>query len=281
MRKYCTPHLFLFLVILFSITMVLFLPNQIIAGKTSVSKEFSAEFDAGSRSHLSVETLNGSITVEGYKGEKVSIKAEIEVTGRKEKTCEKILEDVEINITEKADKIDIDVDSPSKFGYSTNVTFDIKVPDRMKIDGETANGSISVSNITSGVDLETVNGAIRCKDVTGGIDAETVNGKIKLTDVAGKIDAATVNGAISCYFNADPPTIIDFETVNGGIDATFKSLPNATIYASTYNGNISVSGASASINKRFRREFKGVLGQGEGRYDMETINGSIDIEIIE
>ncbi len=249
------------------------------ARQASCEKEVTREIAAADRKELHVETENGGITARGYEGDAVLMTARMVVTGKKEETCRRLLDEIEFEVHEKGKKIDIDVDTPSKFGYTVTVSFDLEVPHRMKTELETTNGGIKVEGIYGGVDTETVNGSISCRESSGGIKAETTNGRIELTDITGPIEGNTINGGIDCRFKGKPPLKIDLETVNGSIEAAFDQTPDAEVEASTFNGSINIRGTSVKPETAEpRRRFSTVLGNGSGKFRFETVNGSITLD---
>jgi len=259
--------------------LVIGIPSVTIAGKNKAHGSYHHELSAKDFKQLHVETVNGSIDINGYDGEQIIIEAEFTVTGKKQKTCDELITEFEVEIKEKGDDLYIEADTPSKFGYSMQVSFDLKVPSRFKVECESTNGAISVNDIESGVKLETTNGAVECNNISGKIEVSAVNGSVTLDNVNGDTEVSTVNGAIECSFNQTPPDKIEIETVNGQIEVNFSFRPNAKIEAETVNGSLKIAGEKIKKTGLIGKSYTGEYGDGKGIYSFETVNGSVKVKM--
>lgn len=247
--------------------------------KNKAEKSFHESVSGKGLDNIEIETTNGSLVVNGYEGDDIIVDAEISVTGRKMEMCQELIEKVHIRLNERGDDLHVDVDFKKKRKYKISVSFDVQLPSRMGLNGNSVNGSIEASNLHGGVDVSTVNGQIICQDISGGIDAGTVNGSIELTDIEGVIDAGTVNGSINCSIGDKAPSRVDFGTVNGNIELDMLSDPNAFVEAAAMNGRIEINGVpGVDISKRIK-SWEGELGNGDGHYEFGTVNGSVTINV--
>ena len=247
--------------------------------KAKSEANYSHTVSASGFEEIDVETVNGSISIDGHDGDQINVEATIKVEGKKSEICQKILESLEIEVEPSGEVLSIEYDAKKKRGYKISVSFKIEAPSRMTTGAETVNGGISLTNMSGAADLETVNGSINCKNTNGEIDAETVNGGIKVENSSGDLDAEAVNGSISFSCDGIPPSNVDLETINGSIEADIEKMPNAEISASTMNGKIKLRGLpNVTLDKR-ARSFNHVMGDGSGNYSFDTINGSVEITI--
>lgn len=141
------------------------------------------------------------------------------------------------------------------------VDFTVRVPTGVGFVGETVNGGIEANGLRGDVQVHTVNGGVRASG-TGTVEAHTVNGAI---DVA--MGRETWNGTLSLH------------TVNGSITVGLPAGVNASVVAQTVNGGLNSDFPLAvEAGKRWGpRRIEGSIGNGGGRLDMQTVNGSIEL----
>ncbi len=262
-----------------SILFLLAIAAQPLIAKAKAEDRFHQVIDVSGLEEVALETVNGSIEVTGCDGDQVTLDATLKVEGRNEEKCRELLEKIKIEIEKKNKTLEIDYDAKSKRGYSIMVSYTLLAPSRMKIDAETVNGSIDLKKINGGVDAETINGGIHCVEIKGRASAETINGGIEFENSTGEIHAEAINGGISCINEKDAPESVDCETINGAISIELQRTPDARISAEAMNGRIKVIGLPDVKLKKRAKSFNSLLGSGKGRYELNTINGSITIDV--
>lgn len=224
-------------------------------------EDFDFEIDAGGR--LSVENINGDITITGGSGNT------IQVIATKKAGNQDYLDGMEIKVSASSDRVSIRTEHPKSssrwFGMgdsSGSVTYEIIAPASLQLDGiETVNGEIEIAGISGDVSADTTNGDINISGLAGSLEADTVNGTIDATFVVlggnQRVNAETVNGRVSLRLPANASARVDAGTVNGGIDADDFGL---------------------SVDKGFLgRDCEGEIGSGDARINVSTVNGSIRI----
>lgn len=222
-------------------------------------EEFDFELEAGGR--ISVKNINGDITVTGGAGDTVKIRAH-KKAGRQE-----YLDGLKVTVEKKGDWLRIETRHPDSlnrwFGFgdsSGSVAYEISAPADVDLDAiETVNGEISISGITGDVIADTTNGEINATGLRSNLEADTTNGGIDVSfDRLGgdqRVVAKTVNGRVQLRLPADASARVDAGTVNGGIDADDFGL---------------------EPDKGFvGRDLDGVIGGGDARVTVKTVNGSI------
>ncbi len=227
-------------------------------------EEFEFELSPGGR--LSVENVNGDISIVAGPGNKV------QVTAYKKAGDKDYLEGLEIRISADEDRIRIRTEHPDRdggwFGFNSgsgSVSYEITAPGDVHLDSiDTVNGEIDISGISGDVSADTTNGGINVTGLRGNLNADTVNGGIDASfetfGVNQRLKAETVNGRITLRLPADTNAEIDAGTVNGGIDAADFGL---------------------EVDKGFLgRDLEGEIGAGEGRIKLSTVNGRIRIRKI-
>ena len=176
----------------------------------------------GQAGELSVELVKGSITVQGYAGQVVVIRAEgagksedqpdtrdgmRRITGRS----------FELEATEDNNRVRVKIPVPNK-----RVDLTIQVPTNFSVSARTVN-----------------NGTLRIEEVTGEVEANNVNGSIYLENLSGSAVANTVNGRLEASFvQVAPDTPMAFTSLNGDVDVTFPADTKMTVKLKTLNGEI-------------------------------------------
>lgn len=126
----------------------------------------------------------------------------------------------------------------------------------------------------------TVNGGIQARGLTGDVDVTTVNGGIDIA-TSRAVEAKTVNGSIDASIGVDRWSgTLSLETVNGPIVVTLPAEVDARVRAETVNGGFqSAFPLTVEAGQRLGpRRVEGTLGEGGGLLELETVNGSIEIE---
>ena len=163
---------------------------------------------------------------------------------------------------QNGDVLRIRLDCPSLFGFGCGGNYEIAVPDDVVVTGDTGNGAIALSALTSDVDVRTSNGAIRLDDLEGTVSARTSNGAIEGSGLASprvvadtsngpivlgfesapdSVEARTSNGRVEIYLPDDSPAYaVDANTSNGTVESALRTDPaaSARIQVNTSNGDV-------------------------------------------
>jgi len=226
------------------------------------TETFTYELDEGGR--ISLENVNGNVSVNGGSGNTVTITAEKRADNQDD------LDKLTIKI--KADSSAIRIEtvhekSESRWFGSNNsgqVTYTLTVPASANIDTiSTINGDVDVEGVSGTVNAESVNGDLDLKGLLGDADLETTNGRIKASfDRMGgsqRVSADTVNGQITIVLPENASARVSAEVLNGGIDADDFGL-------------------EAEKGGFVGKDLNGSIGGGEARIDLDTVNGGIRVK---
>lgn len=141
-----------------------------------------------------------------------------------------------------------------------NVRFTVRLPEGVRVDAGTVNGSLDIRGAGAEVVAETVNGRIDAATSHGPVRAHTVNGSIhvRMDELPGNGDLAysTVNGSVTAELPASLDADVEMETVNGSLSSDFP---------------LSVSGRITP------KHLRATIGQGGRRLHLETVNGSVEL----
>ena len=238
------------------------LPALAIAGS---SKEEKWEFVANKDSSLSIENINGDIFISAIEGEKIMVTAILSASS------DEGLQKLRVELTEEHGDINFKThhkkSSASWFhwgGSDGQVSYTVSLPSSVDLKSiETVNGDVEIEGIASTAIVSTVNGDLRCSGLTGNAELETVNGSIEVKfaklDDSQKASLDTVNGSVTVYLPADASVSVEAETVNGSIKAGDFNL-------------------AANKGRYVGSDLNGVIGTGDARLALETVNGSIKVK---
>ena len=263
---------------------------------TMAQQQTDTTFEVKANSRVSIETFGGEINVKSWNRNAIRVQAthgrrdaieidvrgtsvQIEAEGRVGPAM-----DVVFNITVPASS------SLEMSGVHTEINVEGITGD---VDAETVQGSIHVTG-GARLKLESVEGDIVIDRARGRINANTVNRGIRISNVIGDVEAETVNGPIS--LRNVQATNVDIATVNGRIvyDGTLKSggdyaiashnggvwvvIPDNTgvnVSITTFNGQLNSSLPVKITEAGSQRRMNFMFGNGGARLDIESFGGDI------
>ncbi len=271
-----TARLLFFLAALFT------LPTNA-AEKREEIVEYTLDFTPGKM--LSVHAHNGEITLETWTSDQVFVRAEKKVKAGSEKDAEELLETTTIEIEETDSGIEIRTKRPDNKWvpfWNISVNYTITVPQSIRLNLETTNGSISVPPTTGDVKSKTTNGSIKMKGTRGSVNVQTVNGKINLTEIIGGVHAKTVNGSIEIAIVEQIQDAIRAESMNGGVKLSLPANFQGHLQAKSTIGHIDTEFplvVKGRVSGRISKTLQGDLNGGNGpNIKLQTLNGGINIK---
>ena len=219
----------------------------------SVEETVEQELPLDPGGELSVENVNGAISVESWNQPMVRI-----VATKKARNRER-LERLEIAIEGGGSSVRVE----TRYDGSTrnikgSVSYRITVPAEVQLRATTVNGSLNVDG------------------VEGSVEAQSVNGSIKVDDLIGRASAETTNGSIEVRYRMAADDSHEFSSTNGTVRLYLPSDAGGELSARTSNGRVSVDFPTSERTSN-RRRFEGSFGNGSGLYRIRTVNGSVRI----
>jgi DUF4097 and DUF4098 domain-containing protein YvlB len=230
-----------------------------------VTEELNFSYPINEGGRISVDNVNGDVTVIGGSG------GMVEITAIKRAGSQAYLDGLQITIRNTDDAIRIETDHPERSGMgkwfnwnegSGSVSYTVRVPAHVNLDAiESVNGDLNISGVSGIVRASTVNGSINAADLISDAGIDTVNGAVEVSFArfggAQKADCETVNGRLTINLPGDADARVQAETINGGIDASDFGL---------------------ATNKGFvGRDLEGAIGAGSARLELSTVNGAIKV----
>jgi len=203
---------------------------------------------------------NGDISVVGVRGQQqVAIAARLSARGDSEIDAIANVARLEVAVVRSNGVLRIEGKVPEDFGwrFSPSFAFVLEVPAELAATLTSHNGDLAVRGLDGRLVATTHNGRITADTGADALQVRTHNGDVQL-DLAG---GGSVAGAVTTH--------------NGSIEVDLGQRA-AVVEASTHNGGLSAVRAFAQLEQR-DNWLCGRTGQGGGRLQLDTHNGSVTI----
>jgi hypothetical protein len=200
---------------------------------------------------------NGGITVKGWDGNDVRIRAKILAWGKSEEEARKLGKSITIMARDYT--LRAESSEPGELGWA--VSYEVFVPRKMTLT------------------LRTLNGGINLSDLQGDVTFAAANGGISLVNVGGNMKGRTVNGGVKIKL-AGPKWVgegLDVETTNGSITWDLPKNYSAKLFAATTVGSISAGKLPVTNSQTLQKVVAATLGQGGAPLKAVTTKGSIKL----
>ena len=222
-----------------------------------VTEEFHRTVPLSSNGRVSLENINGGVTITGWE------RNEVQIDAVKKAMSQQKLNEARIEVDNSGDAVRIRTLYPE--GHTNNnpatVTYELHVPRIARLDN-----------------ISLVNGSLEVSQVSGDIKSSLVNGKTNVHDLAGTAELSAVNGEIDAYYRSlENVRQIELKSVNGSVRLGLPSSPNADVSVSTVNGGITTDFPLQVQGKFVGRHIDGKLGSGGTRIEISNVNGSVHI----
>lgn len=217
------------------------------AGQTALADDEEHMIEAAPDGTVTVSNVAGSVEVSGWSRSEVAVAADLG-SGVEELIVER-----------DGDNVLIKVKVPKRNSRNISSDLIIQVPENSSLEVGAVSADIEIADVYGEQRLHVVSGDIVTEAYGEDLQAESVSGDIeidgdrqsmhvRLSSVSGDIETSQLSG--------------DFEATSVSGDLVIADGSYERVQANTVNGDLA---------------FRGEL-QGDGRMDIETINGSVDID---
>jgi len=226
-----------------------------------VSETFEYAVMVDQHTGLSLDALNGSISITGIPGiGSVTISGEKKVGSESMEDAQEYLQFLGVMVEDQITNVDVSTEQPANsYGRSFIVDYIIRVPDNFVVTVNAVNGLITIADINNSLNLQNANGQILLADIHSGVTATLANGQI-----AGNV-TLPLNGLIS------------LSVANGDIDLSIPDNTSAQFSASVANGIIIISNLFLHDEESGATHVTGTLGDGSGNITLSVANGTINV----
>ena len=228
-----------------------------ISASAQVTEEFHRTVPLSANGRVSLDNVNGNVTITGWE------RNDVQIDAVKKASNQQKLDEAKIEVDAGSDYVRIRTRYPENHtnNNAASVTYELHVPRTARLDH-----------------IDLVNGSLTVSQVSGDIRSSLVNGKTMVHDLAGRAELSSVNGTIEAYYRSlESVQSIELKSVNGAVRLGLPSSPNADVTVSTVNGGITTDFPLTVQGKFMGRHLDGKLGNGGTRIEISNVNGSVHI----
>ncbi|WPV02655.1 hypothetical protein SNE26_12775 [Mucilaginibacter sp. cycad4] len=258
--------------------------------KEHISKQFTLQ-GAASGTTLAIYNIWGSITVQGYSGNQVSIEVDETIRGKNAGDVETGKKEVKLGFDQKANSIIAYTAEPydtrprrnwnredhHHMDYTVKLEYTVKVPYGMNLCVSTVNdGNVEVKDVYGALKVNNVNGGITIANAKGTTSAHTINGPLNVTYLSVPPDVSsyyTLNGKLEVTYPANLAADLEFKSMNGQF---YTDFPDAEILPTRVSKTESKSGSGTTYKLSKNNGVR--IGAGGKLFKFETLNGNIYIK---
>jgi len=221
-----------------------------------VREEFHQTYKLGGSGQVSLDNVNGSVTITAWD------RNEVKVDAVKRARTQEHLDAVKIDVKTGSGRIEIRTKYPeNNKNNSTSVDYTLTVPEDSQLSR-----------------INTVNGGVEIERVRGDVEANSVNGQVTAKGLMGKTELSTVNGSVKAALN-EVRRPVSLRSVNGSVSVSLPANVNADISADALNGGITCDfDIKATRNFPIGQKLDGKLGSGGPLVKLSTVNGGVHID---
>ncbi len=219
---------------------------------------------------VSLSNVSGDITITSWAG------TQVEMVAVKTGAANRIRE-VDISVEAKPSHLNIETEYPKRRNNNVSVSFDLKVPRDVNLDGIiSVSGSIKTTDIDGRVVARSVSGNVEAQRVGKDANLDSVSGNVNASDVAGRASANSVSGNVQANkIKGD----LEAKSVSGDIQINGCK---GYIKAESVSGDVSIDTSSPSSLKASAVSggirFDGKLS-ANGRYELESHSGPVTVKL--
>jgi len=222
---------------------------------------FSLQLDATDDVALTLDDINGAITIRGAATTTVDIQAERRVRSHSQADAEAFLQLVTVEVADVGSEIVVHTEIPNPTDErEVLVHYELTIPSYLTVVVQDVNGVIDIGGMDAPITAQTVNGAVYVREAVADVQASIVNGNID-ADVA----------------LLPPDGTVDLSAVNGNIVLDLPTSTSAMLDAQVVTGTVTVTGLTLTNTTSSTRAVRGRLGAGDGQIDLRVTNGLITV----
>lgn len=214
--------------------------------------------------YFTIGNISGNITITSWNRSEARIHAKKVARTDDEEEAKEAFGEVTIEIDEHSGDVEVRTRYPDwrdgGWGNRTHVSvyYEVSLPEKAMVRANSVSGNVEVSDIQGEVEANTVSGAVlvraignrvRAKSVSGDVEAQDLKGDSVLESVSGSIEARAITGDVEA------------NTTSGRIE--LRDITARRLSAKTTSGTVTFEGAIVA----------------QGRYEMESLSGSIRLTI--
>ncbi|HYI08584.1 MAG TPA: DUF4097 family beta strand repeat-containing protein [Thermoanaerobaculia bacterium] len=258
--------------LLITTLVTLFLASAVSAAE--LTETIDKTFDVKPGASVSLDNVNGGVTIGSWDQPRVRIVAQKKVKASKGEVQE-AMRALKVEMAQSNGGLTVNTRYPRE-GDGIGSLFDWLTGDHVQA---SVRYEVTVPR-SMNLDISTVNGSINLTQVNGKHELETTNGKIDVSRCSGSLEASTTNGGIDAELvQVTKGQPMRLSTTNGRIEVAVPAGLAVDVDASTTNGSIQ-SDLPVSTTKISRNSLRGSINGGGTPLKLRTTNGGIEIKTV-
>lgn len=220
------------------------------------AQDFKKSYELTSGGQIFVDNFNGDITVSGYGGKSVDVKAIRRGAGA---------DSIQISDVALANRLDIMVRYPRVPGLKAAIDLEIRVPAALPLNYGR---------------LHSVTGNVTVTNTVGRLRAESVRGSVAVKNVRGLISAFSVSGNVTVEIDrGQGPSNMRFGSISGDVLVSAPANLDAFIEMSSASGLLRSDFPIDIQERRYGpgREARGKLGSGRQVLWINSNSGRVSL----
>lgn len=221
----------------------------------------------GANGVLALGNIAGDIVVARGSGADATVEIVKTARGRDQNDTRELLQLVQVEITERAGRVDVRTRYPNESGRNNRRNFSVSVAYNV-----TAPAGTRLS-------IESISGNVKVTDIKGDVSANTVSGDVRISGAARISAAKTISGVVEIV---DAQTDGAFESGSVSGDVLLRRVTARRLEASTVSGNIRLEDVQCervdASSTSGGVAFTGPLARG-GRYEFNSFSGEIHLTL--
>ena len=244
---------------------------------------------------IKIYNANGRTRVIGEDRSDIEVNVVKQARAESTEAAERLLEEIRVVPNRVGESLELEVEIPKKWNRHGNANLEIKLPRKLHVSvnaangklcleglrgsvhARSSNGSVHVNDIVGDVSIVTSNAKVSCACTCGRLMARSSNGKIELGEHRGSIDATTSNGLIRATLDELGSEGILLATSNGRIVLELPEEVYAEIDMRVDNGRIRNDRVLSTLTRESNGRVRGTLGHGGSLIKLRTSNGTISL----
>ena len=233
----------------------------------------------GRQGTLDLVNASGSVTITSGGGDDVRIEATKRVWESTDAAAKAALSEVRIDVTERADAVDVRAAFPRRTQRDAEVDFTLTVPSGANVSVRSGSGDVSVTGVRGELRAEAVSGAITATSVGQVRSLRTLSGAVQLENAdSSDITVSTLGGAVT--IRQLRTRSADLRTIGG--DLIVSDSDAERLSAQSLTGRIELAGRLARTGRYSLQSQSGDvrLSLSDDDFELEaaTVNGTVRSE---
>jgi hypothetical protein len=155
--------------------------------------------------------------------------------------------------------------------------------------GSAAGGLVEAFAGSGSIDLSNINGDVRIVAISSNITVQCVKGDVAARLSSGVISVSNIDGDVELNVSSGSPSFTGpiqsgrryrLKTLSGHVAMAIPDTVGFTVALSSYSGQLDFQFPNATLADRTNRRIIGKYGDGSGRIELDSFNGSVSLRKI-